>query len=121
MAHTASLEAAVRIEGLPVQLRVGAGRLHIDGAFAGNIDVMVISQPLLPPKAVLEALAIRTDQDPEPITAMAYESFPDGRLEITFHSPTVLQSVVRPDHLELWWGTTPGQNLGRLPMVPVGE
>ncbi|HTL52494.1 MAG TPA: hypothetical protein VL860_07975 [Planctomycetota bacterium] len=121
MPHTPSLEAAVQVEGLSVRLGVRTGRLHIDGPFAGNIEVVVVSNPTLPPRTILESLAIQTASDPEPILAMAYESFPDGRLEITYHSPMAAMAKPQPDSLALRWVPAPAKLLGHLTVTPVHE
>ncbi|MGH7145332.1 MAG: hypothetical protein ACREJ2_14565 [Planctomycetota bacterium] len=116
-----SLEARVRVSGAPVRLSIGAGHLHVEGDFAGNVVVLVQSQPSQAPQMLVSQLKIRVNGDQEAQPPIAYDPLQDGSLEVTFHSPTVLKHTPLPTAAALLWGREKPREIGCVGLQPISE
>ena len=121
MPHTASLAAEVLSQGQSVRLTISSGVLHIHGEFAGNIDCIVRSVPQLHQKQILENLRVQVLGGLALESALAYEQFGDGALELTFNSAQILKQQPIPGEVRLFWGSATGKPLGMLPLSQIDD
>ena len=105
------MHGTFRHRGNSYSIHSAQGAVHLEGEFAGNIDLSVSVKPPIAIADVVDCLRLEVPGTPEPLAVLgSLENA--GTLELTFFSELIDQSGMAPPTVELYWESDDKQPLG---------
>jgi hypothetical protein len=112
-------ELQVQHDGQPLRLRVERCTITLGGEFAGNVDLVVSTEPSSV-AVVLRALTLylELDEDPESLELLGHREDPPGRIDATYTLANLRSFSEAPGHVALRFA---GKEIARIPCPVTGS
>jgi hypothetical protein len=110
------MHASFQHRGRSYSIHLSEGLVHLEGEFAGNMDLAASVTPSIAPSEVVKSLSVRivsTADVPEMLEVLAYSVGPQS-VELTFFSEQVAEGGRAPQTVDVFWGRDRAHRLGSL-------